>query len=238
VYMKSTNYRKGMSPAYVLVAGSFVAIIAVAAVVFLRSQSLISDFLVPGLDSAGNLSASLTGGSSSAKYVTDAEGQADIEPDVHTVVKVPDSVGTIPIKALIHPGFKNVSFFIYVYDGQEQERSDKGKNVFKFTRFWYSDGYMSRNKDKNLKSAVIGVHGGDNLYVYVDGSTIPEQYDSLPLYFSAYRASGAQGGRRRNDETICGDGDLEGYEECDDGNNEDGDGCSMICKIEVEEEDE
>ena len=31
---------------------------------------------------------------------------------------------------------------------------------------------------------------------------------------------------------ICGDGIIEGAEECDDGNTNDGDGCSGICDIE------
>ena len=33
-------------------------------------------------------------------------------------------------------------------------------------------------------------------------------------------------------EPVCGDGDMEGEEECDDGNLIDGDGCSSICEIE------
>jgi|GEM_PF-1976364 cysteine-rich repeat protein len=231
-----SNYRKG-SHAPVVFAAICAVFITMAALFFvLRSQLQDAGFLVPGVDSSGTLSASLTGGSSVIKYIDDAEGQADIELDTHTVVKVPDSVGTIPMRALIHPNLKNVSFFIYIYDGKENDRSSRGKSVFKFNRFWYSDGYLARNKEKNLESTALDVHGGDNLYVYVDGDTISDQYDSLPLYFSAYRGSGAQGGKRRNVETICGNGEKEKYEECDDGNNEDGDGCSMICKIEVEEE--
>jgi len=33
---------------------------------------------------------------------------------------------------------------------------------------------------------------------------------------------------------MCGDGILDVFEECDDGNNVDGDGCSAVCEIEVE----
>lgn len=36
-------------------------------------------------------------------------------------------------------------------------------------------------------------------------------------------------------DSICGNGTIEGSEECDDGNVIDGDGCSAICEIEVEE---
>ena len=34
-------------------------------------------------------------------------------------------------------------------------------------------------------------------------------------------------------EQLCGDGDLDGFEECDDGNMEDGDGCSSTCQDEL-----
>jgi cysteine-rich repeat protein len=36
----------------------------------------------------------------------------------------------------------------------------------------------------------------------------------------------------RDVEGECGDGKVEVYEECDDGNLKDGDGCSSICTIE------
>lgn len=36
-------------------------------------------------------------------------------------------------------------------------------------------------------------------------------------------------------EPVCGDGTVDGDEECDDGNRENGDGCSIICEIEDEE---
>jgi len=36
---------------------------------------------------------------------------------------------------------------------------------------------------------------------------------------------------------VCGNGEIEGDEECDDGNTEDGDGCSSICKEEEEPEE-
>ncbi len=37
--------------------------------------------------------------------------------------------------------------------------------------------------------------------------------------------------------SVCGNGILEGSEECDDGNNIDGDGCSALCKIEKDKEE-
>jgi len=32
---------------------------------------------------------------------------------------------------------------------------------------------------------------------------------------------------------MCGDGIVDVFEECDDGNNEDGDGCSAVCELEI-----
>ncbi|MCK5122731.1 MAG: DUF4215 domain-containing protein [Candidatus Pacebacteria bacterium] len=43
---------------------------------------------------------------------------------------------------------------------------------------------------------------------------------------------GAQNDSCGEDEYICGDGVMEGGEECDDGNLDDGDGCSSLCVIE------
>ena len=38
--------------------------------------------------------------------------------------------------------------------------------------------------------------------------------------------------RRQDCQTVCGDGLWAGWEECDDGNEVDGDGCSSMCVVE------
>ena len=56
--------------------------------------------------------------------------------------------------------------------------------------------------------------------------------DDLITAFEIEPKSCREGGR-----SFCGDGDLDPGEQCDDGNNANGDGCSAVCKIEKVEED-
>ena len=64
-----------------------------------------------------------------------------------------------------------------------------------------------------------------------DGETIlvgnAGDYDNGPLSGSAYVFFLTD-----DDVPVCGNGDLEPFEECDDGNNEDGDGCAADCTLE------
>ena len=55
-----------------------------------------------------------------------------------------------------------------------------------------------------------------------------DDYESVALSVVFHCAGDLGGGGS----SVCGNGVIEGSEECDDGNTQDGDGCSSTCKIE------
>lgn len=133
----------------------------------------------------------------------------------HYIIAVPAFMRKpVSVSSLVHPSqYKSKRFFFYKYRGDEPPFSQDG--------FWLSQSLMQElGYGRNFSIAA-----GDLLYVWVDeggdfvanfGQFVPHERPRGPA------------------DALCGDGIPEGREMCDDGNNEDGDGCSGFCELESE----
>ncbi|MBD3247473.1 DUF4215 domain-containing protein [Candidatus Pacearchaeota archaeon] len=84
---------------------------------------------------------------------------------------------------------------------------------------------------------------------YTEGIYLPFRYDDGTGTLTSFACDSCPGATNLGKDAdgdgfdnvcdpICGDGYVEGNEECDDGNTENGDGCSSNCRLEEDEEDE
>lgn len=83
-----------------------------------------------------------------------------------------------------------------------------------------------QNRIDDIKCAKIGssvMFGQDAEYITIRDLSIQSTEDGGLVI----QGMGCEVGR-----SFCGDGNLDPYEDCDDGNNEDGDGCSAVCGLE------
>jgi cysteine-rich repeat protein len=109
----------------------------------------------------------------------------------------------------------------------------------------YFGGNFNSSTDSKGPVGGSGFVSSSGLYTFRNSPMYANQHQvpnsSLSIYVSPAAAAQTSGGHGlavlqflecQNTVNLCGNGELDGSEQCDDGNNNDGDGCSATCQIE------
>lgn len=146
---------------------------------------------------------------------------------------IPDGAELLRFHLIVDPGFDETDDFIP--DAFEASLLNAGNSpvVPAWDPFATSFFNMQEDGTMNLGSTT----NWDGLTATVDISGIPVGTE-VTLFFDLIGADADTAGGLRLDNVFalepigCGDGFIEGIEECDDGNPDDGDGCSSTCTVE------
>lgn len=110
--------------------------------------------------------------------------------------------------------------------------------------FWNYSGAQSRLVDEHpyiaetpySNETPYSVLEGTHIYFFCSVYDANQEYDALHYYDVAYNGtlnvSEDENYAEPPPEDVCGDGEITGEEECDDGDTDNGDGCSSSCAVE------